>query len=124
MTPFGRAVLIERNWLALSDPVGEDDAHTPILFDDAYRYLVHELAENSRHREVLSQARKAQLARAQAGALVDLLGIPPGRTCGMVRCPAHEDRGPSLSWRLTSTGRLLVHCFAGCSFDEIRAAVA
>ncbi|MHB8368811.1 MAG: toprim domain-containing protein [Leptospirales bacterium] len=39
------------------------------------------------------------------------------------RCPAHEDRNQSLSLRITETGRLLAHCFAGCSFDEIREAL-
>jgi hypothetical protein len=32
----------------------------------------------------------------------------------IARCPAHEDRSPSLSIRLLDDGRLLVHCFAGC----------
>lgn len=38
------------------------------------------------------------------------------------RCPAHEDRTPSLSIRLT-TDRLLIHCWAGCGADDILAAV-
>lgn len=33
---------------------------------------------------------------------------------GMVRCPAHDDRTPSLSIRDGEAGRLLVHCHAGC----------
>ena len=40
----------------------------------------------------------------------------------MVHCPAHEDRTKSLSWRIAE-GRLLLHCFAGCTFDEIRGAL-
>jgi hypothetical protein len=32
----------------------------------------------------------------------------------MARCPAHEDRSPSLSIRGTPDGRLLIHCFGGC----------
>jgi len=35
------------------------------------------------------------------------------------RCPAHDDKGPSLSVRETEDGRILVHCFAGCSVHEI-----
>lgn len=35
------------------------------------------------------------------------------------QCPAHEDRGPSLSVKETPDGRVLVHCFAGCSVDEV-----
>jgi hypothetical protein len=36
----------------------------------------------------------------------------------MARCPAHEDRSPSLSIR-ESNGRILLHCFAGCSVESI-----
>ena len=39
------------------------------------------------------------------------------------RCPAHDDKGPSLSIRETEDGRVLVHCFAGCSVPEIVQAV-
>src|SRR5262245_59848234 len=38
------------------------------------------------------------------------------------RCPAHDDHGPSLAVRELPDGRVLVHCFAGCSADEIVAA--
>lgn len=34
-------------------------------------------------------------------------------------CPAHPDRNQSLSLRITEEGRLLAHCFSGCSFAEI-----
>ena len=33
----------------------------------------------------------------------------------MARCPAHEDSTPSLAISVTSDGRLLVYCHAGCS---------
>lgn len=39
------------------------------------------------------------------------------------RCPAHDDRGPSLSIRETDDGRVLVHCFAGCDVHSVLAAV-
>jgi len=42
----------------------------------------------------------------------------------MARCPAHEDRDPSLSIRELPDGRTLVHCFAGCSPDDVLAAVS
>ena len=32
----------------------------------------------------------------------------------MARCPAHDDREPSLSIRDGGDGRVLVHCHAGC----------
>jgi hypothetical protein len=35
------------------------------------------------------------------------------------RCPAHEDKGPSLAIKETDDGRVLLHCFAGCSVGEI-----
>ena len=41
----------------------------------------------------------------------------PGRW--VARCPAHEDRAPSLAVRETDDGRLLIHCFAGCSTDSV-----
>jgi len=37
---------------------------------------------------------------------------------GMCRCPAHDDRTPSLSVRPGRT-RLLLHCFAGCTAADI-----
>ncbi len=36
----------------------------------------------------------------------------PGRW--IARCPAHDDRSPSLSVKELDDGRTLVHCFAGC----------
>ena len=44
------------------------------------------------------------------------------RPCGpdrwMARCPAHDDRRPSLSVQVADD-RILIHCFAGCSPQEI-----
>lgn len=39
------------------------------------------------------------------------------------RCPAHDDRGPSLSIRELDDGRVLLHCFSGCGVAEVVAAV-
>lgn len=39
------------------------------------------------------------------------------------KCPAHEDRSPSLSIRELEDGRVLLHCFAGCAFDDVVGAV-
>jgi len=41
----------------------------------------------------------------------------------IARCPAHEDRKPSLAIREIDGGRVLVHCFGGCRIDEVLAAV-
>lgn len=38
-------------------------------------------------------------------------------------CPAHDDKSPSLSVRELDDGRILVHCFSGCSVEEILGAV-
>jgi len=43
-----------------------------------------------------------------------------GYTC---RCPAHEDRGPSLSVTEASDGRVLLHCFAGCDTIDVLQAI-
>lgn len=40
----------------------------------------------------------------------------------IARCPAHEDRSPSLAIR-EMDDRLLLHCFAGCSVNEVVAVV-
>lgn len=39
------------------------------------------------------------------------------------RCPAHQDRSPSLSIGESASGRLLLHCHAGCSFERVIAAL-
>jgi hypothetical protein len=59
-----------------------------------------------------------------AAALLDRLdGVrQTGPDRWLAKCPAHEDRRPSLSVRELDDGRVLVHDFAGCSFEEIIAA--
>ena len=37
----------------------------------------------------------------------------------MARCPAHEDRRPSLSVRECDDGRVLINCLAGCGATEV-----
>ena len=52
-------------------------------------------------------------------------GIEP-RPCGTgwtSRCPAHEDRTPSLSITRGSDGRALVYCHAGCPFLVVAASL-
>jgi len=39
------------------------------------------------------------------------------------RCPAHNDKGPSLAVRETDDGRVLVHCFAGCETASVLGSV-
>lgn len=38
---------------------------------------------------------------------------------GVAKCPAHDDRTPSLSVSETRDGRALVHCFAGCTQRDV-----
>ncbi len=41
----------------------------------------------------------------------------------LARCPAHDDRGPSLTIRQADDGKVLVHCFTGCSVHDVVGAV-
>lgn len=53
--------------------------------------------------------------------LVDLVGTLKGRWTGhtaLCRCPAHNDRTPSLSLRQGDRG-MLVHCYAGCTREAV-----
>ena len=34
-------------------------------------------------------------------------------------CPAHDDTNPSLSIKVLDDGRVLIHCFAGCTIDQV-----
>jgi hypothetical protein len=63
--------------------------------------------------------------RGGADALVSRLdGVRrTGSARWLARCPAHEDRRPSLSIRELDDGRVLVHCFAGCEVESILGAV-
>lgn len=46
-----------------------------------------------------------------------------GSDSWQARCPAHDDRGPSLTIREAEGGKVLLHCFAGCSIHEVVKAV-
>jgi len=35
------------------------------------------------------------------------------------RCPAHDDRTPSLSVAIGESGQILLRCFAGCALDDV-----
>jgi hypothetical protein len=57
---------------------------------------------------------------------LDALGAKPRPTKSgwQARCPAHEDRQPSLSLSEGEDGRVLVHCFAGCPPERILSALS
>lgn len=39
------------------------------------------------------------------------------------RCPAHQDKTPSLTIRAAPDGRILMHCFAGCETEAVLGAL-
>lgn len=53
--------------------------------------------------------------------------LPSYRTTGagryVAKCPSHDDASPSLSITEGKDGRVLVHCYAGCSVFDVCAAV-
>ncbi|WP_134682437.1 DUF7146 domain-containing protein [Paracoccus ravus] len=54
------------------------------------------------------------------------LALPKGKwhgRYGLACCPAHGDKHPSLTLADAPSGRLLLSCKAGCSFDAVRAAL-
>jgi hypothetical protein len=46
-----------------------------------------------------------------------------GQGTYQARCPAHDDKGPSLTIRETDDCKVLIHCFAGCSVHEVIASI-
>ena len=46
-----------------------------------------------------------------------------GRGKWKALCPAHDDANPSLSVTEGDGGRVLIHCFAGCAYPDIMAAM-
>ena len=54
---------------------------------------------------------------------VDLLSAKPNGAGWIAKCPAHEDRQPSLSIDEGADGKVLLKCFAGCTTENIVAAI-
>ena len=46
-------------------------------------------------------------------------GVSRWKAC----CPGHDDKDPSLSIREADDGKVLLHCWAGCTTAEITAAI-
>jgi hypothetical protein len=111
-----QAVIWERARLAMTDPVGERDAAKPMSQDRA----AHLLAEHAPEFWPSATPRPVQ---PQSADILAALGINPADYKGRVPCPAHGDgRKKTLSWATTPDGRLLLYCFAGCTYDAIRKA--
>jgi hypothetical protein len=48
---------------------------------------------------------------------------PSGHCRWMARCPAHEDGSPSLMVSQDETGKVGIHCFAGCGGSDVMEAI-
>jgi len=66
----------------------------------------------------MRSGRQAPGVEEEGRVLVERLGGRWTSRGGMCRCPAHDDRTPSLSVRPGRT-RLLLHCFAGCEASAV-----
>src|SRR5215469_9374413 len=55
--------------------------------------------------------------------LVEKLGARKSRKEWMARCPAHEDRVPSLAIGQGDNGSIVLHCHAGCTAEAVLLAV-
>ena len=58
-----------------------------------------------------------------AEAIAKALGGRKAGAAWMARCPAHDDRDPSLSIADTCNGKVLVRCHAGCDQEHVIAAL-
>lgn len=65
-----------------------------------------------------NSANRLTSLEAHGRGIVERLGGEWRRGGGLCRCPAHDDRTPSLSVR-PGDRRLLFHCFAGCDAGEV-----
>ena len=74
----------------------------------------HRPAESA---EIPRQARGGGLSLQSA--LARLEAVHRSGRGWLARCPCHEDREPSLSVGEGDAGRLLIHCFAGCTFGDV-----
>jgi hypothetical protein len=56
--------------------------------------------------------------------LISRLQVVKGRNgAWTARCPAHDDKSPSLAVREGEDGRVLLHCFGGCSTSDVLGAI-
>ena len=59
----------------------------------------------------------------EVGAVLERFRLSSTATTAKARCPAHDDRSPSLSLKVGDGGKLLLKCFAGCEYSAIKAAL-
>src|SRR5262245_19148362 len=67
--------------------------------------------------------RRAAGLRGVLAALERVTGFEPKQSGDgwSARCPAHDDRNPSLSVSVGADGRVLLHCHAGCPTEDVAA---
>ena len=56
----------------------------------------------------------------------EIVAALKGRWChgyGMAKCPTHADHTPSLKVSDGEHGDVIVHCFAGCPWQDVKAAL-
>ena len=53
----------------------------------------------------------------------DAAGVGHNKQRFEMKCPAHDDDNPSLSVGVGEGGKLLLHCHAGCTYEEVLSAV-
>ena len=57
--------------------------------------------------------------RLTAETIAKALGARKGGGGWVVRCPAHDDREPSLAISVGDEGKVLVYCHAGCDQNRV-----
>jgi putative DNA primase/helicase len=68
---------------------------------------------------MINRTKRFQIPHFGAESIAEALGGRKSGSGWSARCPAHDDRSPSLSLRDTPDGRVLVYCHAGCKQDEV-----
>ncbi len=68
---------------------------------------------------MINRTKRFESADSGAKSIAEALGGRKSGTGWSARCPAHDDRTPSLSLRDTPDGRVLVYCHAGCEQNEV-----
>lgn len=116
LTDFARRALAARAQLALDDPDGEADAVAPLTPGRAGQIVwEHDVRAAAKGTGLTGSGHDRDVA------LLERLGADLTRDRGRVRCPAHGSTGKSIAWK-RGDRRYIVHCFAGCTFDEIEGA--
>lgn len=90
----------------------------------AFESVLEELPDEGTKLTVRSARESSEgPSRFVQNALDKLDGVKKGGKGWKALCPAHDDHKPSLSVDQGDDGRCLLHCFAGCEFEAIAAAI-